>query len=110
MEYAKFQYYTSLHFRSMIAANIVYKEYEEIDSNFKKINELIVNMAKNKKSIGLSKAQIYSAKDALKELRKVFLSRVHELNHETEKLRDKIGKECGEKGRIWWMERMKNRI
>lgn len=110
LEYSKFQYYTSLHFRSMIAADITYKEYKEIDSNFQKMNELIVVMAKSKNNMGLSKAQIYLAKDALKALRKVFLNRVHELNHQTEKFRDKIGIECGERGRIWWEERMKNRI
>ncbi len=110
LEYSKFQYYTSLHFRSMIAADITYKEYKEIDSNLQKMNELIVVMAKSKNNMGLSKAQIYSAKDALKALRKVFLNRVHELNHQTEKFRDKIGIECGERGRIWWEERMKNRI
>ena len=110
LEYSKFQYYTSLHFRSMIAADITYNEYKEIDSNFQEMNKLIVAMAKSKNNIGLSKSQIYSAKDALKSLRSVFLCRVHELNHQTEILRDKIGRECGERGRIWLAERMKNRI
>lgn len=105
---SKFQYYASLHFRSMIAADIVHKEYCEIDSNFNDINNLIVTIAKTRNTTGLSKAQIYSAKDALKELRKVFLNRVHELNKETATLRDKIGQECGERGRRWREERMKN--
>lgn len=105
---SKFHYYTSLHFRSMIAADIVHKEYCEIDANFNDINNLIVNIAKTRNTTGLSKAQIFSAKDALKELRKVFLNRVHELNKETETLRDKIGRECGERGRQWWEERMRN--
>ena len=110
LEYSKFRYYTSLHFRSMCAADITYREFKKIDSNFQEINELIVRMSKTKNNRGLSKAQIYSAKDALKELRKTFLNRVHELNHETEKLRDKIGKECGERGKKWWQKRKKNRI
>lgn len=105
---SKFHYYTSLHFRSMIAADIVHKEFCEIDANFKDINNLIVNIAKTRNTTGLSKAQIYSAKDALKELRKVFLNRVHELNKETATLRDKIGRECGERGRRWREERMRN--
>lgn len=105
---SKFHYYTSLHFRSMTAANIVYKEFCEIDSNFNDINNLIVTIAKNGNTTGLSKAQIFSTKDTLKELRKVFLDRVHELNEQTATLRDKIGRECGERGHRWWEERMRN--
>lgn len=110
LEQSKFHYYTSLHFRSMIAADIVYKEFCEINANFNDINNLIVTIAKTRNTTGLSKAQIFSAKDTLKELRKVFLNRVHELNKETEILRDKIGIECGERGRRWWEERMRNHI
>ena len=65
-------------------------------------------MCYTRNTTGLSKAQIFSAKDALKELRKVFLNRVHELNKETAVLRDKIGRECGERGRRWREERMRN--
>lgn len=108
LEQSKFHYYTSLHFRSMIAADIVYKEFCEIDANFNDINNLIVTIAKTRNTTGLSKAQIFSAKDTLKELRKVFLNRVHELNKVTETLRDKIGLECGERGRRWREERMRN--
>lgn len=105
---SKFQYYASLHFRSMIAADIVHKEYCEIDANFNDINNLIVTIAKTQNTTGLSKAQIFSAKDALKELRKIFLNRVRELNKETAILRDKIGQECGERGRRWREERIRN--
>lgn len=105
---SKFHYYTSLHFRSMIAANIVHKEFCEIDANFNDINNLIVTIAKTRNTTGLSKAQIFSAKDTLKELRKAFLNRVHELNKETAALRDKIGRECGERGRRWREERMRH--
>lgn len=105
---SKLHYYTSLHFRSMIAADIVHKEYCEIDANFNDINNLIVTIAKTGNTTGLSKAQIFSAKDALKELRKAFLDRVHELNKETATLRDKIGRECGERGARWREERMRN--
>ena len=62
----------------MTAADIVYKESCEIDANFNDINNLIVTIAKTRNTAGLSKAQIFSAKDALKELRKVFLDRVRE--------------------------------
>lgn len=108
LEQSKFHYYTSLHFRSMIAADIVHKEFCEINANFKDINNLILTIAKTGNTTGLSKAQIFSSKDTLKELRKIFLNRVHELNKETAILRDKIGKECGERGRRWREERMRN--
>ena len=110
LEISKFQYYTSLHFRSMIAADIAYKEYRNIDDSYNEINKLIVNMAQTKKNIGISKTQVYAAKDAMKELRKTFLNRVHELNHQTELLRDKIGQECGERGRKWREDRMRNHL
>lgn len=105
---SKFHYYTGLHFRSMIAANIAYREFCDIDANFNEINNLIVTIAKNGNTGGLSKKQLFAAKDVLKELRKVFLNRVHELNKETAVLRDKIGRECGERGRRWREERMRN--
>lgn len=108
LEQSKFQYYTGLHFRSMIAADITYKEYLKIDASFNEINKLIVAIAKNEKKINVSKAQIYSAKDSIKELRKVFLNKVHSLNHQTEILRDKIGDECGQRGKTWRNERMRN--
>lgn len=108
LEQSKFHYYTSLHFRSMIAADIVHKEFCEINANFNDINNLILTIAKTGNTTGLSKAQIFSSKDTLKELRKIFLNRVHELNRETAILRDKIGKECGERGRRWREERMRN--
>ncbi|MBR3570802.1 MAG: hypothetical protein IKN96_08440 [Oscillibacter sp.] len=110
LEYSKFQYYTSLHFRSMLAANIAHDEYQEINRSFETINQLIVSMAKNQKRSRLSKSQIYSAKDALKELNRSLLNKVHEMNHQTGILRDKIGAECGERGRKWYADRMRNRV
>ena len=47
----------------MIAADIVHKEYCEIDANFNDINNLIVTIAKTQNTTGLSKAQIFSAKE-----------------------------------------------
>lgn len=108
LEQSRFQYYTSLHFRSMLAADITYKEFLKINENFEEINKLIVDIAKTGKKVNMSKEQIYSVKDSLKELRKVFLNRVHELNQQTATLRDKIGRDFGKRGEIWRAERMKN--
>lgn len=83
----------------MIATDITYKEYLKINANFEVINKLIANIAKTGLRTRMSKDQIYSAKDSLKELRKTFLNRVHQLNQQTATLRDKIGNECGTRGR-----------
>jgi hypothetical protein len=111
LEQSRFQYYASLHFRSMIAADIVHREFKEIDTSFRDINSFIVNTARSGRSQaqGVSKSQVYSAKDALKELRIVFLTRVQEMNKVTANFRDKIGSECGERGRQWRTDRMRNR-
>ena len=109
LEHSKFQYYTSLHFRSMIAADIVYREFKQIDTSFNDINKLIVYTAKTGKKSGISKSQLYKAKDAIKDLRTAFITQVRKMNQKTAKLRDKIGLECGERGRQWRTERMRRR-
>ena len=76
----------------MLAADITYKEILKINENYEEINKLIFDIAKTGKKVNVSKEQIYSVKDSLKELRKVFLNRVHELNQQTATLRDKIGR------------------
>lgn len=110
LEISKFQYYTSLHFRSMIAADIVHNEFSEIDASFKELNQLIVRLKNSPRgNTGISKSAIYDSKDSVKALHQVFLSRVQEMNRNTAMLRDKIGNECGERGRAWRAERMRNR-
>lgn len=108
LEQVKFQYYTSLHFRSMIAANITYKECKEIEHNLRQINNLLSSIKKNGNTTGIQKSQIISTKNTLKELREALYNRVHELNRKTEILRDKVGMECGERGRQWREERMRH--
>ena len=43
----------------MIASDIVFKEYYQIDTNFNDINNLIVTIANTRNNTGLSKAQIF---------------------------------------------------
>ena len=107
LEQSRFQYYTSLHYRSMIAANIVYKEYEQVNRSFDAINKYIVELKNGKKPSSISKSEVYKAKDTLKLLRNTLLNQVHEMNQRTGVLRDKIGEECGERGRQWRLERLK---
>lgn len=107
---SKFQYYTSLHYRSMIAADIIYKEYTAINKDFNEINKLIVDIAKGAKESKMTKSQIYAVKDSLKELRSAYLTQLHSLNAKTAELRDKIGNECGREGEEWRKKILKNRM
>lgn len=108
LETSKFQYYANLHFRSMIAANIVYSEYEKIDKSFTEINNFIVRMKSHPEFRGNYKTQVHGQKDQIKSIRNLSLNQVHSMNHETAILRDKIGSECGERGRKWWIDRKRH--
>lgn len=105
LETSKFQYYANLHFRSMVAADIVYSEYKKIDESFTEINKFIVRMKSRSEFRGNYKTQVHGQKDQIKSIRNFYLNRVHNMNHETEVLRDKIGAECGERGKRWWRDR-----
>lgn len=109
LETSRFQYYTHLHFRAMLAADIVHKEYEKIDRSFKEMNQFIVKMKSHPEFRGNYKTQVYQQKDQIKSVRSSFLNQVHHLNHETEIIRDKIGRECGDRGRRWWLERTRHK-
>lgn len=109
LETSKFQYYVSLHYRSMIAADISYVEYEKIDKSFREINNFIVRMKSRSEFRGSYKARVHEQKDQIKLLRNLYLNRLHNMNHQTGELRDKIGSECGERGKKWWLERTRHR-
>lgn len=109
LEMSKFQYYAHLHFRSMLAANIVYQDYEKMNKSFEEVNKFIVNMKSNPIFKGEYKTQVHNSKDQIKAIRKLYLDRIHEMNHQTEILRDKIGAECGKKGYYWWLERTRHK-
>lgn len=109
LETSKFQYYANLHYRSMIAADISYAEYEKIDKSFREINQFIVRMKSRPEFRGSYKTQVYDQKDQIKLLRNFCLNRVHNMNHQTEELRDKIGSECGERGAEWWRKMTRHR-
>lgn len=109
LETSKFQYYANLHFRSMLAADFVYSEYRKIDRSFSEINAFIVRMKSRPEFRGNYKTQVHGQKDQIKSIREICLNRVHDMNHKTEILRDKIGSECGERGRKWWIERTRHK-
>lgn len=99
----KFHYYTNLHFRSMIAANLVYKEYESVDKSYKEINKLLLNIKEGKvKATKKEREEYWNIKEIIKKSRKVLLDRVHQLNYQTGQFRDKIRNECGDRGLKWY--------
>jgi len=107
---SKFSYYTSLHYRSMCAADIAYAEFKSIDETFREINQLLLDI--KKRNIRVSNAernQYFLVKDEIKALRQTYLEKVRELNHNTAQLRDKIGAECGQRGREWRAARMRHK-
>ncbi|MDO5433845.1 hypothetical protein [Eubacterium sp.] len=108
MEKSKFHYYTNLHFRSMIAANIVYNEYIEIKKSYNEMNNLIVVFKRNNFR-DVSQNDIYNTKNQFKNLKELFYNKLEGLNSNTAKIRDKIGAECGERGREWRRNIMKGR-
>lgn len=113
LESAKFQYYTNLWFRSMIAADLCHKKIKEIEPHYAYINNLIkdLNDKTNPLRVGSDEYKsIIHIKDFMKDVLSFLRSRRNYLNSkQTAVLRDKIGNECGERGRIWWEERMKNK-
>lgn len=107
---AKFQYYANLHFRSMIAADITYKEYKSVDESFREMNQLLLSIKNGKIKVNRdTKNELFRIKDKTKELHNILLNRVHQLNRQTEEFKKKIGSECGERGKRWQAERERNK-
>lgn len=105
-EISKFQYYTHLHFRSMIAADIVYNEYKKIKQSCFDINKILYG---NNLKLNNYRKQIKKQKYELEKIKEFYYKRVTDLNDKTATLRDKIGKECGKKGYKWWLERTRHK-
>lgn len=110
LQISKFVYYTSLHYRSKCAADIAYAEFKSIDETFGEINQLLLDIKnRNIRVSGAERNQYFLVKDEIKALRQTYLKKVHELNHNTELLRDKIGVECGQRGSKWRAARMQHK-
>lgn len=106
----KFHRYTDLHFRSMIMGNLAYEDYLEAKKGRDQISDVLVDIGKKKTHVSHSeKERLYQIKDMFKESTSFLYNRMTSINNETGKLRDKIGRECGERGRNWRNERMKGR-
>lgn len=108
LEQNKFHYYTQLHFRSMRAADFVYKEYEKVGMSLFAIKEFENHIKKNPAIKKEYKKMISSQRDQIGSIRNYYLKRVQSLNAQTAKLRDKIGAECGKRGYEWRLKRMEH--
>ena len=106
----KFHRYTSLHFRSMIMGNLAHEDYLEAKQGRNQISDVLVAIGQKKIHVSQSeKERLYQLKDMFKESTAFLYNRMTSINHETCELREKIGRECGERGRKWRDERMKGR-
>ncbi len=106
----KFHYYVGLHFRSMKAANLVHKEFSNVDHSYREINQLLLSIKNGKTHVSKQEKNDYwNIKELIKETRRVLLERVHQLNYQTGQLRDKIRDECGQRGKDWHAKIMQGR-
>ena len=72
----------------------------------------LINDIRNKKVRvpDSDREKLVQLKDAFREATDFLYNRMKSINNQTASLRDKIGAECGERGKQWWAERMKGRV
>ena len=106
----KFHRYTSLHYRSMLMGDLAHQDYLEAKKGRDQIGDLLVAIGKKQVKVSQAeKTNYYQIKDAFKESTSFLYERMKGINNHTAELRDKIGRECGERGAQWRRERMKGR-
>ena len=106
----KFHRYTSLHFRSMIIGNLAYDDYCASKKVRDELNNLLVAIGKKKVNVSSKeKKELYDIKDTSVKTTKYLYERMISFQDKTAKLRDKIGFECGERGRTWYEKIMANK-
>ena len=76
-----------------------------MNATFNTLNEQIVR-AKTK---GRVPSSFYEAKDAVKDAKEHMHNTLHGMNKEVANMRDKIGRECGQRGQEWWRNIVGNR-
>ena len=111
MNESRFRYYCRLHFRSHLADQLCRQKYEEISAEFSKVNALIVRLNDKNDPLRIPKNQydqIIQIKDLMKNTRNLLAERSKRLATQTGIIRDKIGRECGERGHEWWLKRKEN--
>lgn len=106
----KFHRYTSLHFRSLLLGNIAYEDYIASKKVRNEIKEMLDNVKKGLVNIPVTeKEQLYELKSVCINTTQYLYDRMIAIQNETAKLREKIGCECGEKGKAWYVRNRQNR-
>lgn len=112
MNESRFHYYCQLHFRSHMADQLCRLKIEEIVKDYSKINELIKTLNDRSNPLRLPKNeydQVVAIKDVMKMSLELLEERSKFLAIQTGIIRDKIGQECGERGRKWWEDLMRRK-
>ncbi len=108
----RFHYYTNLHFRSFIAADLCHAKIGEMRPCYDRVNLTLKRLNDRSDPLRVSKEdynQIVRIKDSIKALIAFLSERVSSLNVQTGILRDKIRDECGTGGRKWYDSLMERR-
>lgn len=106
----KFHRYTSLHYRSVLLGNIAYEDYMDSKRGRDEIGELLVAIGKKQVKVSPEeKRELYEIKDTYKNTTKYLYDRMIAVQRKTAELREKIGVECGQRGREWHTKIMRNR-
>ena len=108
----RFYYYTRLHYRSFTAADLCHAKQEEIGHCIDNVNQLLNQLSDRSDPMRVSREdfdQLKALRNSMNTIRKFLCDRRDALNRQTAVIRDKIGRECGEKGKMWYAEIMKNK-
>lgn len=103
LEASRFHCYTNLHFRSMRAADERYRSYINAKTALSEIGECLVSIGKGELKVSqMEKAQLYELKDIAKACKDAHYANVVLLNAQTHTFKEKIRKECGQRGEDWY--------
>lgn len=106
----RFHRYTDLHFRSIILGNIAYDDYKAAKKVRDEVNEILVAIGKGEIRVRKDeKKELYEIKDTCVNTTKYLYDRMISIQNKTSILREKIGSECGERGKVWYRNNQKSR-
>ncbi len=110
MNLDRFHRYNNIWFRSVLMSDLVYDDYMHAKQSLDEIGQVLVSIGKGQMKVSYAqKNQFYEMKDMFKSARDLLYKRLLSINEHTKKFREKIGNECGERGRQWRAERMRGR-
>ncbi len=106
----RFYRYNDIWYRSVLMGNIAFNDYQSAKASLDEIGTVIDAIDRGRMRVNWDqKTKLYEIQDTFKKAKDILLKRVQSINAHTAAFRDKIGNECGERGRQWRAERMKGR-